>query len=55
MEGDAEWVLAIEPWTFDKHLVLLQKYDGSCPIRNLKFSKAKFWIQLHGLPVNKLN
>ncbi|XP_050280423.1 uncharacterized protein LOC126721434 [Quercus robur] len=55
VESDAERVIAMELWTFDKHLVLLQKYDGSCPIRNLKFLKAKFWIQLHSLPVNKLN
>ena len=29
VKSDAEHVLAMEPWTFDKHLVLLQKYDGS--------------------------
>lgn len=28
VESDAERVLVMEPWTFDKHLVLLQKYDG---------------------------
>ena len=55
MESDAERVLAMKPWTFDKHLVLLQKYVGSCPILNLKLSMAKFWIQLHDLPVDKLN
>ena len=55
VESDAERVLAKEPWTFDKHLVLLQKYDGSCPVRNLKFSNIKFGIQLHGLPVSSLN
>ncbi|KAL0008799.1 hypothetical protein SO802_010301 [Lithocarpus litseifolius] len=55
VESDAERVLAMEPWTFDKHLVLLQKFDGSCPVRQMQFSKIKFWIQLHGLPVNKLN
>ena len=49
VESDAERVLAMEPWTFDKHLVLLQKYDGSCPVRQLQFSKIKLWIQLHGL------
>lgn len=53
--SDVKCVLAMEPWTFDKHLVLLQKYDGSCPVRNLKFSNIKFWIQLHGLLVNRLN
>lgn len=55
VKRDAEHVLAMEPWTFDKHLVLLQKYDGSCPVRNLKFLNIKFWIQLHGLLVNRLN
>ena len=55
VKRDAEHVLAMEPWTFDKHLVLLQKYDGSCPVRNFKFLNIKFWIQLHGLLVNRLN
>ena len=53
-ESDAEWVLAMEPWTYDKHLILLKWYDGKCEAHTLHFSTVKFWLQIHGLPVNRL-
>ncbi|XP_030936712.1 uncharacterized protein LOC115961968 [Quercus lobata] len=51
LKSDAERVLANEPWTFDKHAVLLQRFDGSIPSRYLRFTKLKFWVQIHGLPM----
>ena len=39
-----------EPWAFDRHLVALQKYDGTTPTQDLSFTTAKFWVQLHNLP-----
>ena len=47
--------MATEPWTYDKHLIILSRYDGSCPIQNIRFHTVKFWIQVHGLPVNRIN
>lgn len=35
--------------------MLIQKYGGGCPVRSLKFLKVMFWLQLHGLLVNRLN
>lgn len=37
MEVDVEKVLLGEPWSFDCHLVVLQRFDGSKPIRDLEF------------------
>ncbi|KAK7828355.1 uncharacterized protein CFP56_030356 [Quercus suber] len=54
LEADAERVLANEPWTFDKHAVLLQRFDGSTPPRYLRFTKLKFWVQIYGLPISML-
>ncbi|KAK9988413.1 hypothetical protein SO802_028652 [Lithocarpus litseifolius] len=54
-ESEADRILAFEPWTYDKHLILLSRYDGSSPIRSIQFHTVKFWVQLHGLPVNGLN
>lgn len=54
-ESEAERVLATELWTYDKDLIIFSRYDGSCPIRNIRFHTVKFWVQIHGLPVNKLN
>ena len=54
-ENKAERILATEPWTYDKHLIIHSHYDGPCPIWNIRFHTIKFWVQLHGLPVNRLN
>ena len=55
LESNTKRVLAIEPWFFDKHLVLFQRYDASVPARTLCFTKVKFWVQLHGLPMRMLD
>ena len=54
-ENEAERILATESWTYDKHLIILSRYDGLCPIRNGRFHKVNFWVQIHGLPVSRLN
>ena len=55
LETDAERVLANEPWSFDKHVVLFQQFDASVPTRSLWFTKMKFWVQIHGLPTRMLD
>ena len=44
-----------EPWIFDKHVVLFKRLENNSSTQNINFSHTLFWIQLHGLPVNKLN
>lgn len=43
------------PWSFDKHLMVLQWYDKVVPIRALKFDKIPVWVQVHDIPVRFLN
>ena len=50
LEVDAEKVLQGEPWASDRQLVVLQRYDGSCPVQDLSFDRTSFWVQIHNLP-----
>uniref|UniRef100_A0A7N2L0X4 DUF4283 domain-containing protein n=1 Tax=Quercus lobata TaxID=97700 RepID=A0A7N2L0X4_QUELO len=42
-------VLVGEPWSFDKHMVVLQEYDGTKEVRDMFFDQATFWVQVHDL------
>ena len=43
-----------EPWSFDRHLVVLKRYDGISPMEKMDFSKSSFWVQIHYLPLSWL-
>uniref|UniRef100_A0A7N2MLH9 Zinc knuckle CX2CX4HX4C domain-containing protein n=1 Tax=Quercus lobata TaxID=97700 RepID=A0A7N2MLH9_QUELO len=47
---EVDKILAAEPWSFDRHIVLLQRYDKKVPIRELVFKKVVIWIQIHDIP-----
>ena len=44
-------ILANKPWSFDKHLMVLQRYDGVSEVHELDFTLTPFWVQVHGIPV----
>ena len=50
-ETKVDTILANTPGSFDKHLMILQKYDGVSKVKDLDFNSTLFWIQLHNLPV----
>ena len=47
---DVDRVISSEPWSFNKHLVVVQKYDINVPIQDACFNKASFWVQVHDIP-----
>lgn len=55
LEVDVEKALMGEPWSFDRHLVVLERYDGSIQVSDLKFRSTFFWVQIHGHPYSHLN
>lgn len=48
---DVDRILAGEPWSFDKSLVVLQWYNRLTPLEDLAFDKASFWVQVHNIPI----
>ena len=44
-------ILSNEPWSFDKHLMVLQRYDGVSEVHELDFTLTPFWVQVHGILV----
>ena len=44
-----------EPWTFDKHLIVMERYDTSLSLDDLTLDKTTFWVQVHGLPIKFMN
>ena len=45
-------ILDGEPWSFDKHLVMMRQYDNDSPLEDIKFEKTKLWVQVHGIQLN---
>ena len=48
---DLERVLANEPWSFDKFLVIFERLGNDINVDDLLFSHAAFWVQIHNLPI----
>ena len=48
---DVDRIIQNQPWSFDKHLAVIQTYDSDTPARNLIFNKATFWVQVHDIPL----
>jgi len=54
-EKDVGRILVSDPWSFDKHLVVIQKYDGSSPLQDIKFDRTTIWVQIHGIPLKYMS
>ena len=50
-KSEMEKVIAAEPWSFDKRLIVLQRYSKEMDVGDMEFSKVTFWVQVHDLPI----
>ena len=53
-ELDAERILLGAPWSFDKYLVALCRYETDQSIKEIQFNTAAFWVQVHDLPARRM-
>ena len=51
---DLERVLTLEPWMYDKHMVVFKCAAEIETIPTMEFNKATFWIQIHNVPEKSL-
>jgi len=49
-EDDADKVILLGPWSFDKYLLALHKLKTGEVVRKISFDRMALWIQLHSIP-----
>ena len=50
-----EKVVAVEPWSFDKRIMVLKRYDKKVDLNELEFKWVTFWEQVHDIPIRFRN
>ena len=41
---DVDRILGGEPWSFDKHLVVMSQYENEFPLQDIKFDRTTLWV-----------
>lgn len=52
---ESERVLASQPWSFNKHLVVIQRYEKSSSAHELCSDRVPFWVQVYDIPIQFIN
>ncbi|KAL7172330.1 hypothetical protein ACSBR2_031928 [Camellia fascicularis] len=47
-------VLREAPWSITGNLLVLQPLKMGCSVSEMDFSFCPFWVQVHGLPMDRL-
>lgn len=54
-EEEIEKILEGEPWSFNKHSVMIQRYDHTILVRDLVFDNVSLWVQVNDIPIQYLS
>uniref|UniRef100_A0A2N9ISI0 CCHC-type domain-containing protein n=1 Tax=Fagus sylvatica TaxID=28930 RepID=A0A2N9ISI0_FAGSY len=54
-EVDVRRIWDRRPWSFEGEHVILKQYDPEGSLHEVDFSVSDFWVQIHGLPLNRQN
>lgn len=49
------WVLFYIPWNIKGFLLVLREWHPSASILSLDFSQSPYWIQIHGVPLDRMS
>ena len=52
---EVEKIFSSEPWSFDKHLVVLQRFENNSLVCDLSFTRIAIWVQIHDIPFRYMN
>ena len=52
---EVDKIMASEPWSFERHLVVLHKLENAVPVHEMAFNTVSLWVQVHDIPVRFLN
>jgi len=50
-KADVDRIIAAEPWSFDKHLLVLTRYDKEAALPASNLTKVAFWVQVYDIPL----
>ena len=48
---DVDKILAAEPWSFDKHIIVISRYNNSIVVNISDMTTVSFWVQVHDIPM----
>jgi len=54
-EFDCDRIFTNQPWSFNKFLVVFQRYSSAIPIRDLAFKRVPFWVQVYDISISFMN
>lgn len=52
---DRDRIVNASPWAVKGHIIVFQQWSPSATLSELVFTKSPFWVQIHNLPLNRVN